>query len=442
MSRVWRLDVVTHDPAYAIAAEVGATPMALLLPGESERNGRGMLHDFIVANRDVIIDLARRRVRERMPPNSKEAKLAHGVPLFLTQLADALARVTSPTALRVVHPNDSTKKINDSAALHGHESLRNGFTIAQVVHGYGDVFQIVTELATETNAAISAEDFHLFNRSLDDAIAGAVTAYSRHREIDLASEGTERRGVFVHELRNLLHGATMSFEVIKRGTVGLSGSTGAMLARCLSGLSALVDSSLAEVRLESGAPRLQRILVAEFIGELEVEAKLQAEGSDRALCVGPVENDLSIDADRQLLTSAVSNLLQNAFKFTPAIGTVSLLTRASTARVFIDICDECGGLPPGAEENLFRPFIQRSSDRSGLGLGLMIAQRAVRANGGYISVRDIPGTGCVFTIDLPRRQPQATISRLPPHSDGGVPEASGDGSKSEATRANQACGLV
>jgi len=382
-----------------------------------------MLHEFIVANREVIIDRARRSVRGRMPPNSIEAKLEHGVPLFLTQLTDTLARVASVGGLRLVGSDDSTKRINESAALHGHDLLRHGFTIAQVVHGYGDVCQIVTALATETNAAISVDDFHIFNRCLDDAIAGAVTAYSRHRETDIAYEGTERRGAFVHELRNLLHGATMSFDVVKRGTVGLSGSTGAMLARCLSGLSALVEGALAEVRLESGAPRLQRILVAEFIEEREVEAKLQAEGSKHTLCVGPVENDLAIDADRQLLASAVSNLLQNAFKFTPATGTISLLTRATNDRVFIDICDGCGGLPPRIAEDLFRPFTQGSSDRSGLGLGLLIAQRAVRASGGEISVRDIPGTGCVFTIDLPRH---------PPPVDGGVLDGSGDASKREA----------
>jgi signal transduction histidine kinase len=390
-----------------------------------------MLHDFIVANREVIIERARRRVRDRMPSNSLEAKLEHGIPLFLTQLADALVRVVSTGALRLVRTNESA--INDSAALHGQELLRNGFTVAQVVHGYGDVCQIVTELAVETNAAIGADDFHVFNRCLDDAIAGAVTAYGQHREDDLAYEGTERRGILAHELRNLLHGATLSFDVIKRGTVGLGGSTGAMLARCLSGLTALVEGSLAEVRLESGKPKLQRVLLAEFIEELEIGAKMQAEGSGLALTVGPVESDLAIDADRQLLASAVSNLLQNAFKFTRAGGRVSLHTRGAGDRVLIDVCDECGGLPPGVAEELFRPFSQASSDRSGLGLGLTIALRAVRANAGNISVRDIPGTGCVFTIDLPRQEPPGMPTfHVLPHSDGGAPSASGASSGNKA----------
>jgi hypothetical protein len=51
---------------------------------------------------------------------------------------------------------------------------------------------------------------------------------------------------------------------------------------------------------------------------------------------------------------------------------------------------------------MFEPFTQRSEDKSGVGLGLSIAKRGVEANGGILTVRDIPGIGCVFTIDLLR----------------------------------------
>jgi signal transduction histidine kinase len=50
----------------------------------------------------------------------------------------------------------------------------------------------------------------------------------------------------------------------------------------------------------------------------------------------------------------------------------------------------------------FRRFEQRSPNRTGLGLGLSISRKSVEANDGEIRVRDIPGIGCVFTIDLPR----------------------------------------
>ena len=94
--------------------------------------------------------------------------------------------------------------------------------------------------------------------------------------------------------------------------------------------------------------------------------------------------------------------MQNALKFTRPGGQVTLKTYAEAHRVFIDVEDECGGLPPGTAERLFLPFEQGGADRSGLGLGLAISRRAVEANGGQLHVRDLPGTGCVFTIELPR----------------------------------------
>ena len=149
------------------------------------RDGLAMLHDFIVANRDTIIDRARQRVRLRVSAKSAEAGLDHGIPLFLSQLAAALTHVDGDGTL---HGSDGSARqmIVESAALHGHELLRNGFTVAQVVHGYGDVCQIVTELAVEMDAAISPEDFSVFNRCLDHAIAGAVTA-AAHPSIDICS---------------------------------------------------------------------------------------------------------------------------------------------------------------------------------------------------------------------------------------------------------------
>ncbi|HTN84652.1 MAG TPA: HAMP domain-containing sensor histidine kinase [Sorangium sp.] len=63
---------------------------------------------------------------------------------------------------------------------------------------------------------------------------------------------------------------------------------------------------------------------------------------------------------------------------------------------------ECGGLPPGKCDELFRPFEQRSANRTGLGLGLSICRKGVEAMGGKIGVRDLQGKGCVFSIELPR----------------------------------------
>ena len=140
----------------------------------------------------------------------------------------------------------------------------------------------------------------------------------------------------------------------------------------------------------------------EFIEEIEVGATMEASARSVALFVSPVLPGVDVAVDRQLLAGAVVNLLQNAFKFTRVHGRVSLNTSSTKDRVFIRVEDECGGLSPGKAEELFLPFEKRSADRTGLGLGLSISRRSVEAVGGQIHLRNVPGVGCVFTIDLPR----------------------------------------
>jgi len=86
-------------------------------------------------------------------------------------------------------------------------------------------------------------------------------------------------------------------------------------------------------------------------------------------------------------------------------GRVFLTAYAEAGRMLIDVEDECGGLPAGAAEGLFRPFEQLNGQRTGLGLGLAIIRRGVEANGGKLTVRNIPDKGCVFSIDMPMAAP-------------------------------------
>ncbi|HET9830288.1 MAG TPA: HAMP domain-containing sensor histidine kinase, partial [Vicinamibacterales bacterium] len=111
---------------------------------------------------------------------------------------------------------------------------------------------------------------------------------------------------------------------------------------------------------------------------------------------------VAIEADRQILAAVVTNLLQNAFKFTRPATAVTLRVATSAARVQIEVEDECGGLPGGNSPALFKPFEQRGADRSGLGLGLAFSRWGAKANEGRIYTRNHPGRGCVFIVDLPR----------------------------------------
>jgi len=298
-------------------------------------------------------------------------------------------------------------EIGATAARHGRELLQHGCTVDQVVHDYGDLCQAITDLAYEQDAPFEVDEFRTLNRCLDNAIANSVTAFAHQRDLLLEDAGVhalnERLGFLAHELRNLIQNATLAVTAIKAGNVGLAGATGAVLDRSLIGLRNLVDRSLADVRVTAGMPPRRELLsLAQFIGEVRISASLEAQARGCGFDVPAVDPGLAVEADRDLLFSAVGNLLQNAFKFTEPHTEVLLHAHATGDRILIDVEDNCGGLPPGDAEKMFLPFTQGSTDKSGLGLGLAICRRSVEANGGVISVRNVPGSGCVFTIELPR----------------------------------------
>jgi signal transduction histidine kinase len=102
----------------------------------------------------------------------------------------------------------------------------------------------------------------------------------------------------------------------------------------------------------------------------------------------------------------VTNLLSNAFKYTPAGGRVILRARAIDGRVEIEVEDECGGLPQSSHGHVRALGEQRARERAGLGLGLSIARQGIRAHGGEIRIRNLPGKGCVFVAEVPLAAPQ------------------------------------
>jgi signal transduction histidine kinase len=174
------------------------------------------------------------------------------------------------------------------------------------------------------------------------------------------------------------------------------------LHRSLLGARALTGRSLAEIRLAQGVQNQEQFLVGPFIGELAPGAAIEGEARGISLRVLPVEDGLIIEADRQVLTAVVINLLQNAFKFTQSGTTVVLRVGANIERVLIEIEDECGGLATGDVNELFRPFEQRGADRTGLGMGLAFSRWGVEQNNGRIYARNLAEKGCIFTVDLPR----------------------------------------
>lgn len=372
------------------------------------------LHSFLSDNRDELIARCKAKVARRPKRAATAQQLANGIPLFLEQLTRTLqaehegnvaegARISGPAGGDV----NLLSQIGVSATAHGKELMQLGYSVDQVVHDYGDLCQAITDLAVERDEPFSVDQFRTLNRCLDNAIADAVTEFSAQRDATASlwnsAQENERLGILVHELRNALHVATLGFTALESGLVPMGGSTAALVKRSLVGLSDLLERSLADVRATAGASDPTHVFsLADFIDDARNIASLGATEKGCAFTVPEVDRSIGIAGKREHLLAALVNLLQNAFKFTHAHSEVTLHAHREGSLVHIDVKDHCGGLPPGFAENMFKPFTQGGVDRSGLGLGLTIARRTVEADGGSLAVRDVPGTGCVFTISFPR----------------------------------------
>jgi hypothetical protein len=179
------------------------------------------LEDFIRANRAELIGRCRGKVEQRSPPAPVQTGGDDGVAQLLDQVVEELR-----------HGRQDTDDITRSATAQGRRQLLQGFSVGQVVHGYGDVCQSVTELAVELAAPITADEFRTLNRCLDDAIAGAVTEHAK---------GHMHTATGTNELKTLVTSALIAFEALRRGNVGVGGSTGRVLHHSLTALRTLAD---------------------------------------------------------------------------------------------------------------------------------------------------------------------------------------------------------
>ncbi len=335
------------------------------------------------------------------------------MPLFLDQIIKTLEieQTATPLASRNVSGSaegfSQESEIGKSASHHGRELYELGYTVDQVVHDYGDLCQAITEMAYELAEPISADEFRTVNRCLDNGIADAVTEFTLQRRV--VTDGREKQelnqrlGVFAHEFRNHLNTVAYAVSAIKSGQVGFAGATGKVLDRSLIRLRAMLDNSMADVRLTAGMQANHQVIsVADLVAEVVDSAQLEAKWWKCQFSSTVRGTDLTVYADRHLLSTALGNLLQNAFKFTQAGTQVTLLVYADGDRIYMDVHDQSGGLPEGKIEDLFLPFKQNGRDKSGLGLGLAICKRSVEANHGTLSARNLPGLGSVFSISLPK----------------------------------------
>lgn len=365
-------------------------------------------HEALAARGGEVISRWKDAVRgalvpEAMPP----MELVDAMPAFLDEIVAALRE-----RARRHEPEPHAGSVT-TAREHGSQRLRLGFSLEEVVHEYGALESAVTATLLDAGVALDLADLRVVFETIVEGIAQAVSQYVAQRDAELARQANEHFAFVAHELRNPLATSMAALRLLQmRGELPADSRAAQALQRGLQRTATLVDETLATARTLSGIElRRTPATLRELLDVAAAEATPEAEEKGVAIHVS-AEGDRRLEVDERLIRSALGNLLRNAVEYTPS-GTVELRGRASDTGVTFEVEDHCGGLPPGKVEEAFTPFVRLRQDSGGFGLGLAITKQAAEAHGGSVRVKNVPGTGCIFVLELPAAALQAASTASP-----------------------------
>ena len=281
------------------------------------------------------------------------------------------------------------------------------------------------------HAGVSLGNVMLVERPVPIAtLVSAVRTALRTRERQYLTRSAERRkdtflATLAHELRNPLAPLSNALHLLRRGDADPATQQWSLgvMQRQLAQLTRLVDDLLDVARITQGKVMLQRRTVdaREVIRHaIEISTPL-IESMRHTLRTQLPERALPVDADPVRLAQCISNLLNNAAKYTPEGGRIDLSARAPDGWLELTVQDNGVGIPEPAMDSVFDIFSQvdssRRQEQGGLGIGLSIAKSFVEMHGGQIAVHsDGPGRGSSFIVRIPLAHDEAVA--------GGEPESS------------------
>ncbi|MDD3145999.1 MAG: HAMP domain-containing sensor histidine kinase [Candidatus Riflebacteria bacterium] len=220
--------------------------------------------------------------------------------------------------------------------------------------------------------------------------------------------GSQRRlfSDISHELRSPLARLQLSLELLQKKSSDADQQMLARIGREISRMNALIEELLQFSKLESGevGGTTRAISLQSILKRVCNDAGF--EGRSRNCSVRLLtDEDITISGIPNLIERAIENILRNAVKFSPKDSEVTLKLQRSGSDAQITITDRGPGIPEEELQKVFAPFYCLSEDRNpqknGIGLGLAIAQRAIKFHNGQITLKNNPDGGLIATVTLP-----------------------------------------
>ncbi len=211
-----------------------------------------------------------------------------------------------------------------------------------------------------------------------------------------------------HELRNPLNlasGALESLDKYLEAPTALQREALDLAKLGIERAAALIADLLDLERVERRVGmRLGRCDCALLLNSVGLEFRLWAQNHGAALQMNVPDAPLMVWGDERLLRQVLSNLVDNALKYTPQGGCVTVNTRAEAGQVILEVSDTGPGIPPEAQSDVFEQFYRlpdQPDEVKGTGLGLTIVKSIVEQHSGRVWVTSRPGQGSTFSVSLP-----------------------------------------
>ncbi|MDD5369644.1 MAG: ATP-binding protein [Anaerolineaceae bacterium] len=332
------------------------------------------------------------------------------------KLSAVLARMTD--GVIIVDAQGEVELINPAAArlFRVNQASAIGKTLIEVVrqHQLAELWQRCVQTGEQQSTTLELSSERLFlqgiatslKQSLPGSILLLVQDLTRLRRLETVRQDFISN--VSHELRTPLASLKALTETLQEGALEDPPAARRFLTRMdteVDTLTQMVRELLELSRIESGRVplKLESVSVQDLLNPAVERMRLQAERAGLRLSLECPADLPAVQADSERIGQVLVNLLHNAVKFTPPGGEIHVVASAEPGRVVIQVRDSGVGIAEKDLARIFERFYKADRARSGggTGLGLSIARHLVEAHGGKIWAESTPGSGSIFSFDLP-----------------------------------------
>lgn len=276
-------------------------------------------------------------------------------------------------------------------------------SIEEVAQEYSTLVDVVRNWIEECAIDVPFAEYSYFYRVVFELTAESVRRYSIQQANIISGERAKYLASLAHQMRGPLSSISVLIDHVKRAKLSgeeINETIVQISDRNLRRLVSLIDNVLKLERFKPAeiSVRPQLVRPADIVGNVLADNQHDAAAKGLRL-ENAVDGALRLQLDPELFLDAISNMIQNAVKYTTS-GFVRVESHEQQDEIVFSVIDSGPGMLAEQAKTLFRMF--QPGQAGGVGIGLLIAQRAVAAQAGTVGVESKPGKGSVFWLRLPR----------------------------------------